>query len=244
MKRVIVLPSIKIRVLQKVIECIMKLEQHYNVKIHRPKILFEKRGTVAAVANSDNWYININPVLLNENTDDFIENTVPHEVAHLACDKIYPEQRHSRNLHGPQWKEMMGILGAKVETFHTYDVTNSREPRTNTSYRYACTKCRKTFDVGVRRHTQLIVNPASFWHTACGEGTALRFVDTIVTPPPAPVLLNTEPTLEAYFKIYTKAREKPKSEIIDSFVQLLNCSKRRAATAYAVCSKQKPRTIH
>lgn len=244
MKRVIVLPSIKIRVFQKVVECITKLEKHYNIKLHRPKLLFEKRGTVAAVANSDNWYININPVLLNENTDDFIENTVPHEVAHLACDRVYPGECDPRAAHGPRWKELMDVLGAKAETFHRYDVTNSRVPRTNTVYRYACSGCNKTFDVGLRRHTRLIANPASFWHTKCGEGVNLRFVDAIVTPPSTPVLLDTEPTLEAYFKIYTRSRDRPRTEIIDSFVQLLHCNKRRAATAYAVCTKQKARTVH
>lgn len=243
MLRTFVSPSIKIRVLEKVIECITKLEKHYAVKLRRPKLLFEKRGTVAAVANSDNWYINLNPILLNENVDEFIENTIPHEICHLVCDEVYPSQRYSRNIHGPRWREMMGILGAQAEAFHTYDVTNSRLPHTNTVYRYACTGCKKTFDVGIKRHTSLVANPGAFWHTDCGKAARLQFVDVIVTPPPHPAPLAPPPTLDAYFKIYTQAKDKPKDEVVSSFVQLLHCSKRRAATVYTVC-KRLPRTIH
>ncbi|HEY6022311.1 MAG TPA: SprT family protein, partial [Candidatus Paceibacterota bacterium] len=71
MKKVLVLPSIKVRVYRKMVECIAKIERHYNITLRRPQLLFNKRGTIAASANSDNWSINLNPILLNENTDEF-----------------------------------------------------------------------------------------------------------------------------------------------------------------------------
>lgn len=82
--------EIRNRVTTKIQHGIDLAKRRYNVDIRMPTVVYTKRGTTAGTANYRTWTINLNPVLLVENTDKFIERTVPHELAHLICDLVYP----------------------------------------------------------------------------------------------------------------------------------------------------------
>ena len=72
-----------------------KAEALYGDMFETPEILFTKKGRVAGAAHSGSWLINFNEVLLQENIEEFIRNTVPHEVAHLVAYRIHgARQRH------------------------------------------------------------------------------------------------------------------------------------------------------
>ena len=49
-----------------------------------PKLLYQQRGTAAGTAWLTAWEIRINPVLLLENQQAFIDEVVQHEPAHLV----------------------------------------------------------------------------------------------------------------------------------------------------------------
>lgn len=234
MDKLHVTPNIRILVYQKVVECVALLRKHYNVKLHRPKILFTKKGTVAGVANSTNWLVNFNPTLLNENTDEFIKNTVPHEVCHLAADIVAPGE----STHGPMWQQMMRLFGLSPEARHRYDVTNSRINRTVTQYRYRCDCCDKTFDVGTRRHAALQSEPGAYTHGPCGEKGTLEYVSPIVTIPTAAKSYSEEDrfSIQECYRIFKHSVGIPKDEVIDMFMRATQCTRQRAMTTYTVCS--------
>ena len=109
--------AIKARVEAKVAECIATVERKYNVTFRKPVISYNVRGTTAGKAFYTRWIVDFNPVLLAENVEEFLEDTVPHEVAHLATELIYPHAHRGgfgtkRRPHGSEWKSIMRSLGA------------------------------------------------------------------------------------------------------------------------------------
>lgn len=237
-----VAPALKVQVHQKIAECILKIESHYRVRIHRPKVLFSRRGTIAAVANSANWLVDFNPILLNENTEEFVAKTVPHEVAHLACDILFPHRTCNdsgrRDVHGTHWQEVMTLLGVQPERCHHYDVTNSKIHRKVTKHRYTCNCCSKPIDVGPRRHATLQADPHAFWHTSCGNQAFLTYSGPMVTTPPPFLPAPETPVaskMKVCYNIFTRNPNKSHEDIIADFVSAVNCTDAAAATYLKVC---------
>lgn len=215
--------QIKQQVETKLREGIATIQKHYGCKLDMPTILYTKGGGTAGVANYCNWTVNYNPVLLIENTDEFLARTVPHELAHLACDKIYPEAHQSNNdnyreayagdgtgyrfhptrfrrakreLHGSHWQEIMHVIGVKdVSRCHSYDVTNVK--RKKARYQYKCAGCATVVSCGPKIHKQLQRDPKSRWHGGC-KGYRLVLV---TQQTPAKLKVNTPKKPEAGTKI-------------------------------------------
>lgn len=111
-----------------------ELLQKYQIK--GVNIRFDLRGTVAGQAGwkrAKTWSsafsgskmdvydfkLRFNTHYLNDNFEDMLNNTVPHEVAHLI-DAI----RHGKSGHGFLWKSIMRELGCKPERCHDYDMSH------------------------------------------------------------------------------------------------------------------------
>ncbi|KKM61213.1 hypothetical protein LCGC14_1534020 [marine sediment metagenome] len=139
------------RVAEKIRECLDIAEQRFDRSFQTPEISYKLRGLVAGQANSRLWRIRINSILLQENTDDMLNSTVPHEVAHLIADKVYG---HIRS-HGAEWKSVMRLLGISPNRCHRYDTTNSRV-KVNVKHKfcYKC-NCRDMIIVGPVRHRKM-----------------------------------------------------------------------------------------
>ncbi len=180
--------EIRNRVTAKIQHGIDLAKRRYNVDIRMPTVVYTKRGTTAGTANYRTWTINLNPVLLVENTDKFIERTVPHELAHLICDLVYPHAHRptrgvKRDVHGQYWKDIMRTLGVpsnEITRCHSYDVTNAKKK--TSSYQYKCEGCGHVFTLGPKRHAKLQSNSRAYRHTACGQGNGQL---TLVAAKPA-----------------------------------------------------------
>lgn len=92
---------------------------YYNLNLPMPKVDFSLRGTCAGKAKLREWIVRVNQVLLDENEDEMVNVTIPHEVAHLVDFRINPENFQSkrltgrkRSIHGPTFKHILGnVLG-------------------------------------------------------------------------------------------------------------------------------------
>lgn len=174
--------EMKAKVNAKLRECIEKANKRYNIDLKFPTVVYNKRGTVAGTASFRSWKIDINPILLVENFEDMLNDTVPHEMAHLITDKVYPEahksgpmqwtstglKRGKRSLHGDEWKSVMRTLGVSPSRCHQYDTTNAKT-RTNASYAYKCTCCGAVLQFGPKRHAQQQRTPGWYTHSSCGR---------------------------------------------------------------------------
>lgn len=126
------------QVIDKVNETVTKLNSIYKFSMANPNIHYDVRGTKAGVAKSHTMSVHFNPTLAIENWDNFINDTVPHEVCHVAVwqwaeyfKKPYPKP------HGSRWKIMMFDVGVNPRRTHDYDVSNVKQKNVK-KYQYKC----------------------------------------------------------------------------------------------------------
>ena len=127
--------------------CFQKAEAFFKTSFPRPEVSFKLRGQKAGVAHITENKLRFNPVLYAQNRDDFLQQTVPHEVAHLVAYKQFGLKIAP---HGQEWQLIMrGIYGLEPKRCHDYAIT----PRASKQYQYVC-KCptANEFALSARRH--------------------------------------------------------------------------------------------
>lgn len=118
---------------------IAKAETLYNIKLS-PLVLFDLRGKRAGCAqcNRCRWTGKVSNLKLrfnqqfinNEHFQDMLDNTVPHELAHLVC-FLRPDLG---NNHDNGWRMVCMALGGNGNTRHDYKV----EIKNGFTYRASC----------------------------------------------------------------------------------------------------------
>lgn len=191
--------AVMARVTAKLQEGIAKAEAKYGQKFPMPIVSYELRGTVAGYANYRRWSIRLNFELMMQNVDEFIERTVPHELAHLITDRVYPEAHQrgwsgKREVHGPKWQSVCAVLGmTDITRCHSYDTTATKVVRSNSrQIPFHCAKCKFVLQLTPRMAEQMRRDPLSRWHKGCRgwaliEGEAPTGAVAQLYVPPAPV---------------------------------------------------------
>jgi predicted SprT family Zn-dependent metalloprotease len=93
----------------------------YGVEIKKPKVDFELTGFAAAMVKCYTNQLSINPILMVENPEGFLEKTIGHEFCHLGVRRLHPKAQWT---HGKQWQGMMRDLNIPIEIDHRYDVSS------------------------------------------------------------------------------------------------------------------------
>ena len=126
---------------QRCINRIVQCQALVKTTMAYPTVSFDLRGATAGEAYPTKNHIRLNGQLLNENTDDFVQQTVAHEWAHLAAFNLY---KHRIRAHGPEWKSVMFKLGLDPARCHTYQTQKARRTRIKTSNRVLYSGTQKT----------------------------------------------------------------------------------------------------
>ena len=120
------------QILHRLEQCYQLAEQHFNRPFERPRVSFELRGQKAGVAYLQRNELRFNAQLYRENHQHFLQQTVPHEVAHLLAQALYGDRIRP---HGREWQGLMtGLFGLPAERCHSYAVRRRR----STAYLYRC----------------------------------------------------------------------------------------------------------
>jgi len=149
---------------QAVMHCLREKLMQANTFLQReyalPNVLYQQRGTAAGTAWLEKNEIRLNPVLLLENQQPFIDEVVPHELAHILVWKHFGRV----SPHGKEWKWMMEVvLGVAARRTHQFAV---QSVRTNTfSYHCPCQQHQLT----VRRHNRVLRGETHYRCTRCGQ---------------------------------------------------------------------------
>lgn len=154
---------------EKIEEC-LKIAQEKWPQYHIPsKILvkWDLKGRVAGYAkysprSSIPFTVRLNFDLMIQNAEDFIEDTIPHEVAHIVIYCIYNERNLKVKPHGPEWQHVAKTLGCSGKRTHSYVVEKARQTQ-KFVYRCAC----KTWEVGLNRHRKIQGGKMFFTCRAC-----------------------------------------------------------------------------
>lgn len=189
--------ELRSRVANKLADCLKLAEAKYGQKFAMPHVSYDLRGATAGKASCPTWSIKLNGQLLAENADDFIARTVPHELAHLITDRVYPEahrgrgitftstgkvRRAKREVHGPRWQSVALALGMEdVTRCHTYDTTNTRVVKSNGRQIEWLCPCGHKLMLTPKMSAELLQKPGSRWHRGC-KGRNLVLVDKSVLP--------------------------------------------------------------
>ena len=80
---------LKMQVQRKLAETLQLAENHFQRTFSVPTISYELRGVKAGVAYLQKNEIKFNRTLLLENSDEFIRQVVPHELAHLIVYQVF-----------------------------------------------------------------------------------------------------------------------------------------------------------
>ncbi|MGN5519041.1 SprT family zinc-dependent metalloprotease [Halopseudomonas sp. Lyrl_26] len=146
-------------------ECYQLAERHFNRSFPRPQVTLDLRGQKAGVAYLYRNLLRFNGQLYRENAEDFLRQTVPHEVAHLLAHTLYGERIRP---HGKEWKGLMtGLFGLPALRCHDYQVPRRRSTR----YLYRCS-CPEHMPFTPQRHA-LVARGRRYSCLRCGS--MLRF---------------------------------------------------------------------
>lgn len=150
-----------IQVQQAVRQYIEKARTIYKKEFAIPVVRFDLSGRTGGQAIWGQHVIRVNPVLCAENFNEYIKQTIGHEVAHLITYAVYGVRSKP---HGHEWQSVMRRFGLPADRCHQYDTTNSRARQT-TKIKYSC-NC-KVHEVGPTLHRRMQLG-ARYTCKTCG----------------------------------------------------------------------------
>lgn len=110
-----------------------------------PEIKFNLKGNSAGICCMvlNKCTLRFNPELFRENRKDFLQFTVPHELAHYITRLLYGDVKP----HGKEWKSVMNLFGIENPLrCHSYEVSYP--------WIYKC-KCRE-HSLSPKRHSLIV----------------------------------------------------------------------------------------
>ena len=132
-------------------DTIEKFNNHFSdhqISVEKITILFNLTGNVAGQGYFHQAKLRYNLQLAKENLNDFLENTIPHEIIHLYQKRIYPNCK----THGKEFKLIGQTLGYNTERCHSYKTESARK---RTKYLYTC-NCNIEYWLTKKRHEQTL----------------------------------------------------------------------------------------
>lgn len=140
--------------------CYQQADAHFNREFNRPQVSFRLRGQKAGVAHLDENLLRFNPALYAQNREDFLRQTVPHEVAHMIARALYGRRIRP---HGSEWQAIMReVFRLPPQRCHSYAV--QRRPVARFIYRCSCPE--RDFPFSSQRH-RLVARGSRYFCRRC-----------------------------------------------------------------------------
>lgn len=146
--------------------CFSQAEQKLGRAFPRPQIHCNMRGRAAGAARLQTWELRFNPALFAANYQAFLDEVVPHEVAHLLVHALWGAGRGKARVlpHGRQWQSVMReVFNLEPSTTHSFDLAVLAQP----SVTYACA-CQQ-HQLSIRRHNKVARGEANYHCRRCKQ---------------------------------------------------------------------------
>lgn len=171
-----------------VLDCLDKAQRKFGVDRVKsiPEVRYDTTGRSAGLAcwNHGKPWININPILLNENVEQMVSQTVPHEVAHIVVFEVYGDdalkksygRRRQVKPHGYEWQQVMRVFGLQPDRCHDMDTTSiAKRRKVDIEYIYKC-NCQEHHTLSSIRHNRFMAGDRNYHCRECGN--RLEYVRT------------------------------------------------------------------
>lgn len=150
--------------------------EKFNLSLDYPQIKYTVRGTCGGKASGIKWYVDFNMGLIVDNLGEYINQVVPHEVAHLvayATNGYAHEYKHTRRgkvrvSHGARFYRIMRMFGVDETRTHAMDTSKVAQKRKTKAFPCKCTGCGLEYTIGTVRRNK-ILNGTKYKHR-CGNG--------------------------------------------------------------------------
>ena len=142
--------TVKNEVAESIKRFLLIAENRYGKTYSMPSVSYDLNSTIGGTANYSLWHIQVNTRLLVENKDDYLINTIGHEVAHLVTSDNHGESVKS---HGKEWAETMAVFGLEPERCHNYKTYKKPRKRLK-RFVYVC-QCNLIYRLTITRRRQI-----------------------------------------------------------------------------------------
>jgi SprT protein len=162
-------------------DCIFMAEKMFGVGVKVPEVRYDLVGKAAGQAiyrriGGSAYVIRINPILLNENEEYVINQTIPHEMAHIVVYQFYHARGIDVNGHGKEWKRVMRHFGLEPNRCHNMNVTTVNVLKKRTEYKFKCGCVGNVYVLSKNKYTRW-ANGTTYTCRKCN--TQIRF-DSVV----------------------------------------------------------------
>ena len=141
------------RIEDKILDVLLLAQSIYKQPFDIPTLEYRQMGRMAGRAWFLAWKIEINPDFLkNGHLEEMINQTLPHELAHLISQKVYG--RIIGGGHGRVWKSVMIRLGLRPDRCHDYSLEGVKTRR-KAKFAAKCPTCGEQFDITAKRVEQI-----------------------------------------------------------------------------------------
>lgn len=167
------------KIIQKYIDIINSKQTKHVFAM--PTIEIIEMGKVGGNANGNpgngpHGIVRFNKTLISENPQEYIDQIIPHEFAHVVTHMLYKSTAYNRvTAHGSEWKNVMRCLGVVPKTYHNMNVDNAlinngQKPRSVTRpYVYECPVCHSEHNITKVMHGK-IQKGSDRWCNKCNAG--------------------------------------------------------------------------
>ena len=117
------------------------------------EIRYTLRGTTAGRAqylHSNKMKLWYHPELAERDLDNYIVQTLYHEIAHLYTFKMYPSSKP----HGIEFKQICRAIGGNGRRTHNLDTEGIRQQKTIRRFIYGCPACGKKYELTTHKHNR------------------------------------------------------------------------------------------
>ncbi|WKE65138.1 SprT family zinc-dependent metalloprotease [Gallaecimonas kandeliae] len=138
--------------------CFERAEARFGRLFKRPGVSLDLRGRAAGQAHMGKGLLRFNKALYQDNRQAFLDEVVPHEVAHWLAWQLHGSRIRP---HGIEWQALMvELFGLAPKRTHDFELKER-------TFTYHC-RCRQ-HQLSVRRHNKVQRGDGQYQCRYCGQ---------------------------------------------------------------------------